>query len=226
MAMSVEQFLSYHGVSSTGIEFDSVSDASPYRVCAALYHHQIRELVGWTSVKLCDVEDSSNRYQCSREYLGLIVTFILIGHLFPQRLGKTSCPPIPFKWINDNTGALSWADKNKASSLASITANMLVTSFQLLSNISPLGSEHLPGILMGDIDHESRREAHILAGDYSVPSLLPALYIDLQSDSNVMDILSDCSPSQSSQLKEKDFHNIFLRTQTRLATIFPSLSLQ
>ena len=79
---------------------------------------------------------------------------------------------------------------------------------------------------MGDIDHESRREAHILAGDYSVPSLLPALYIDLQSDSNVMDILSDCSPSQSSQLKEKDFHNIFLRTQTRLATIFPSLSLQ
>lgn len=134
--MSVEQFLSYHGVSNVGIEFDSVSDASPYRICAALFHHGTRKLIGWTSVKLCNVEDSSNRYQCSREYLGLIVTFILIGRLFPQRVGQTSCPPIPFKWINDNSGALVWADKNKASSLARTTANMLVTSFQLLSNIS------------------------------------------------------------------------------------------
>ena len=101
MAMSVEQFLSYHGASDVGIEFDSVSDASPYRVCAGVFYHGTRNLIGWTSVKLGNVEDSSNRFQCSREYLGLIVTFILIGLLFPQRLGQTSSPPIPFKWIND-----------------------------------------------------------------------------------------------------------------------------
>ena len=103
---------------------------------------------------------------------------------------------------------------------------MLVTSFQLLSNISLLGSEHLAGILMGDIDHESRREAHILAGDYSTPSLLPELYVDLESNLDIMEIISDCSPSHASQLKEKDFHDIFLRIQVRLTTIFPSLSPQ
>ena len=98
--------------------------------------------------------------------------------VIPNRLGTTSAPPITFKWINDNTGALVWADKNKASSLASITSNMLVTTFQLISNITLLGTEHLPGVEMGDIDHESRRETHIIAGDYSVPSLLPKLFID------------------------------------------------
>ena len=226
MAMSIEQFLSYHGDSNSGIEFDSVSDASPYRICAALYHHQTNILIGWTSVKLCNVEDSGNRFQCSREYLGLILTFILIGKIFPNRLGKTSSPPIPFKWVNDNTGAIAWADKHKASSLASITANMLVSSFQLLSNITLLGSEHLPGVQMGDIDHESRKEAHILAGDYSVPSLLPELYINLESSYDIMSIISDCSPSHADNLKEKDFHAIFHRTQTSLVKIFPTLSLQ
>ena len=78
---------------------------------------------------------------------------------------------------------------------------------------------------MGDIDHESRRETHILAGDYSVPSLLPELFIDLESNLEIMELISDCSPFKSVHSKEKDFHNIFLGTQSRLKTIFPSLSL-
>lgn len=80
---------------------------------------------------------------------------------------------------------------------------------------------------MGDIDHESRREAHILAGDYSTSSLLPELYIDLESNPDVRDVIADCSPSHASHLKEKDFHDIYLRTQSRLMAIFPcSLSPQ
>ena len=128
MSMSIEQFLSFNGVSDCGVQYNSVSDASPFRICAAIYQHNTNQLVGWTSIALPYPEDTSNRYQCSREYIGLIVTFLLIGKLFPSRLGTTSAPPITFKWINDNTGALTWADKIKASSLASITANMLVTT--------------------------------------------------------------------------------------------------
>ena len=102
---------------------------------------------------------------------------------------------------------------------------MLVSSLQLLSNITLLGSEHLPGLQMGDIDHESRKEAHIKAGDYSVPSLLPQLYIDLESNADVHSIMVDCSPFQSVRSKEKDFHDIFLRTQRSLESLFPILSL-
>ena len=102
---------------------------------------------------------------------------------------------------------------------------MLVTTFQLISNITLLGTEHLPGVEMGDIDHESRRETHILAGDYSVPSLLPELFIDLESNPEIMALIADCSPFSSVHSTEKDFHNIFLRSQSRLKAIFPSLSL-
>ena len=192
MSLPVEQFLSYNGASDAGIiEFESVSDASPYRVCAAIYHHDTHLLIGWTSILLPYPEDVDNRFQCSREYLGLIISFLLIGNLFPSRVGKTANPPIPFKWINDNTGALAWADKNKASSLTSIAANMIITTLQITSNITLLGSEHLPGLQMGEIDHESRREDHIRVGDYSTPTLLPELFINLESNSEIMAIISD-----------------------------------
>jgi len=225
LSITIEQFLSLNGASDVGIEFDSVSDASPYRICAAIYHHGTRDLIGWTSVLLPFPEDIDNRFQCNREYLGLIITFILLGKLFPHRLGPTASSPIPFKWINDNTGALMWADKNKSSSLPSINANMIVTSFQVLSNLSLLGSEHLPGLEMGDIDHESRREEHIHIGDYSAPSLTPALFVDLSAIPEVMSILSDCSPFKAVQSSEKDFHDIFLRTQKQLGIIFPTISI-
>lgn len=225
LSITVEQFLSLHGASDVGIEFDSVSDASPYRICAAIYRHGTKDLIGWTSVRLPYPEDTDNRFQCSREYLGLILTFLLLGKLFPHRVGSTESPAIPFWWINDNTGALTWADKNKASSLPSITANMFVSSIQLLSNLSLLGSSHLPGLEMGDIDHESRREDHILAGDYSVPSLTPLLFIDLESNPIIMFMIADCSPFKAIQSSEKDFHEIFLRTQNSLLSIFPSMSI-
>ena len=102
---------------------------------------------------------------------------------------------------------------------------MIVTTLQITSNITLLGSEHLPGLQMGDIDHESRREDHIRVGDYSTPTLLPELFINLESNSEIMAIISDCSPFKSVHSKEKDFHNIFLGTQRRLATIFPTLSI-
>jgi len=226
LAMSIEHFLSLNGALDLSTEFDSVSDASPYRVCAALYHHDTKVLIGWTSIRLPFEQDTDNRFQCSREYLGLIVTMLLVGLLFPGRLGPSSWLPIVFHWINDNTGALVWADKNKASSLASITSNMLVTSLQMLSNICLSGSSHLPGIEMGDIDHESRKEDHIIAGDYSVPTLLPELYVDMESNPLIMAIISDCSPFKAIQSSEKDFHTIFLSTQQRLAILFPSISTQ
>jgi hypothetical protein len=102
---------------------------------------------------------------------------------------------------------------------------MFVSTLQLLSNLSLLGSSHLPGIEMGDIDHESRKEDHILAGDYSVPSLLPELFIDLEADPVIISMIADCSPFKAIQNSEKNFHDIFLRTQKSLVSIFPNLAI-
>jgi hypothetical protein len=222
--VSIEQFLSMNGVYATGaIEFESVSDASPYRICSAIYRHGSETLIGWTSVLLPFEPDTHNRYQCNREYLGLITTFFLIGKLFPSRLTSSGLLSIVFKWINDNEGALVWADNNKTSSIPSMVANMIVSAFQVLSNITLVGSEHLPGVCMGDIDHESRREEHLVAGDYTAPSLLPHLYIELESDTRFMDLLRRCSPFKAEQYKVDDFHLIFLEISDKLRQIFPQL---
>ena len=222
--VSIEQFLSMNGVPGAGgIEFDSVSDASPYRICAAIYHHGTSSLLAWTSVLLPFEADKSTSYQCNREYLGLLITFFLIAKAFPSRLSSSGQPPISFKWINDNTGALAWGDALKVKEIPSLIANTVVSTFQITTNISLVGSEHLPGIWMGDIDHESRREEHLAAGDYHAPSLLPHLFIDLESDINIMNIISRCSPFKAAQYKVKDFHSIFLEIHGSLRKSFQSI---
>jgi len=225
-SISIPQFLSLNGAGNSGIEFDSVSDASPYRICAAIYHHNSKTLIGWTSVLLPFPRDTHNRYQTNREYIGLLVTFFLLAFSLPDRVNSTAYPPIVFKWINDNKGALVWADNNKTSSLPSILSNTVVTSFQLLTNISLAGSEHLPGIEMGDIDRESRREDHLAQGNTNyAPSLLPHLYVDIESNPLIMKIIKDCSPFNPPQHKVNDFHQIFLEIQSTLRVIFPTTPL-
>ena len=153
-----------------------------------LYSEIDDSLIAWTSVKLPFEADIKGQFQCSREYLGLLLTMFLIARALPDRSWDSHQPPITFRWVNDNSGALVWADKHKTSSLSGIVATMAVTSFQLLTNISFSLGEWIPGLTMGDIDHESRREEHIILGDYSAPSLGPDKFIDLESIPRVMDL--------------------------------------
>jgi hypothetical protein len=86
---------------------------------------------------------------------------------------------------------------------------MIVTAFQVNSNIDLIGSDLLPGIHMGDIDHESRREDHINNGDYCAPSLLPHLFVNLSSNLAFMSLLQKCSPFHALQYRVNDFHAIY-----------------
>jgi hypothetical protein len=222
-SVPIDQFLAMNNASDIGAEFDLVSDASPYRICSAIYLHGTKTLLGWTSVLLPFEPDTHNRYQGNREYLGLLTSLFLTGRVLVNRLGSASAPPIPVKWINDNKGALAWADDNKTSSINSMTANMAVVGIQVTTNISLLGSEHLPGIDMGDIDHESRREEHLIKGDYNAPSLIPSLFIDLEKSVEFMDILVQCSPSNPAKYKVLDFHDVFLNIHARIQSILPTV---
>ena len=96
---------------------------------------------------------------------------------------------------------------------------MAVSVSQLLTNISFGGAEWIPGLTMGEIDHESRREEHLLAGDYSAPSLLPELFVDLESIPSVMEIVRDCEPSRTTQFEITDYHSIFLNLQRQMSSI-------
>jgi hypothetical protein len=202
------------------LDIRSVSDASPYRICSAIYSDDCKgTLLGWTSVALPYQKDIEGKYQCSREYLGLFLSLLLVARVFPDRARSATLPPIGVRWVNDNTGALAWADKFKSSSLASIVATTAVTSIQLLTNISFARSEWIPGLTMGDIDHESRREEHQIIGDYSAPSLLPELFFDLESIAPIMQIIKDCEPARTIQYSVSDYHSIFLNIQQQLSSI-------
>ena len=96
---------------------------------------------------------------------------------------------------------------------------MAVTSFQLLTNISFSHGEWIPGLTMGDIDHESRREEHIILGDYSAPSLVPDKFINLESIPRVMDLIRDCEPFRAPQYVVSDYHLIFQNIQQQLSGI-------
>jgi len=219
-SIPIESYIATNSRSNIPLDIRSVSDASPYRICSAIYSDVDGSLIAWTSVALPFAPDIAGRYQCSREYLGLLLTLFLIARAFPERSRSSSSqPPITFRWVNDNKGALVWADKEKASSLASILATMAVTSFQLQTNISFAHGDWIPGLTMGDIDHESRREEHIVLGDYSAPSLLPELFIDLESIPSVMKIISDCEPVNTVQYAVSDYHSIFKNIQNKLSTI-------
>jgi len=219
-SIPIEHYIMSNGGSDETVEFHSISDASPYRICVAFYTQPNHVLIGWSSILLPYPDDVRNQFQTNREYIGLMLTLFLIARLFPNRLATSSGPPIIFKWINDNRGALAWADKEKTSALPSILTNMVVSSFQMNTNITLIGSEHLPGIWMGDIDRESRREDHLAKGNTNyAPTLLPQFYVDLESDADIMQIVSFCNPSNAVNTKAKDFHLIYQNIQQYIHNI-------
>ena len=126
LSIPIESYIAVNSRDVISLDIRSVSDASPYRICAAIYSEVDDSLIAWTSVKLPFAADIKGQFQCSREYLGLLLSMFLIARAFPVRSADMSQPPITFRWVNDNTGALVWADKHKASSLASIVATMAI----------------------------------------------------------------------------------------------------
>jgi hypothetical protein len=73
---------------------------------------------------------------------------------------------------------------------------------------------------MGDIDRESRREEHLANGNINyAPSLIPNLFVDLESIPSVMSIIRDCEPARTQQFKVSDYHSIFQNVQRQISQI-------
>eukprot|EP01035_Chromulina_nebulosa_P039311 gene39311-biopygen26245 len=55
-----------------------ISDASPWRLCAALYHGDTGHLMAWTTYRLPYAKDIEARSQGHPEYLGNLLALILL----------------------------------------------------------------------------------------------------------------------------------------------------
>ena len=130
----------------------TVSDASPWRLCAALYCADTGMVLAWATYRLPYEKDIVCKSQGHREYLGHLLSILLMMSYAKGR------PPTPLQyfWINDNKGALAWAEKNRCTSLASQYACMAVSRLHIRNDIYMGPPIYRPGIDMSEIDTMSR----------------------------------------------------------------------
>jgi hypothetical protein len=169
--------------------FDVVSDASPWRIAAAIYRPGSSTVLAWSTILLPFAAGAENKFQLHREYLGYVFSlFLLLAFSRPS-----SSVLLPYRWINDNLGALAWSAKHRCSSPSSVVACFVSSQLHLLRPLFLLDSCHLPGAQMGEIDAMSRREKH---PDISLvcPSLLPSLYVSLDIAS-ISSLFRLCDPA-------------------------------
>ena len=168
IAVPINSYLGHYGGQPPYI---TISDASPWRLCAAIYTPESPTIVAWCTVKLPYAKDVRAQWQGNREYLGHLLALILLtAHC------RASPGPRHYQWINDNTGALMWAAQQKCSSLASQYACLAVTQLHLMGRLVMAPPEHRPGLDMGDIDTMSRILDHERPTDPNVLQRCPTLH--------------------------------------------------
>ena len=218
--VSIEQFARYdmNNFSPRVV----VSDSSTPRVAAGYYHRSpsnTLQLLAWSAfdfpfVYSPGIHDATN-FQTQREYLGLLLSLIL-SHIFIMVNDEHRDQPLT--WVNDNTGALTWADNHRCSSASAQSTAMAVSWFQIQSNTHLHYVEQIAGTAMGDIDAESRRhEGHCS------PSLTLDKYIHLQGILDANGLFHCCDPT-STRPTSKDHHHAFKSLHSRLSALLHTLS--
>ena len=89
-----------------------VSDASPWRLAAALYHARSGALLAWSTILLPFPKDAEGRFQMNREFLGHLFSLLLLLKYHGRAQQST---PLLYEWVNDNRGALAWSATHKCS---------------------------------------------------------------------------------------------------------------
>jgi len=143
-----------------------ISDASPWKVGAAIINAHSGEFICYTSYKLSYI-DKENRYQNIREYTGKFAGLCLLSKYYK----KPSTTNV--KWINDNAAAVKWAEKNKCASQQGHIVNIVMAWFQIYASYNVTRVDRIPGKDMGFIDDISRDVYHPLMD--KIP------YIDIRS---------------------------------------------
>ena len=108
----------------------------------------------WTTYRLPYERDIRAQFQCQREYLGHLLSSILVT-TYKRVTNNKECTY--YKWINDNTGALQkkYASR-KCDSEASLYACLAVKQLHQCSKIEVVDTTHKAGVHMGNIDTMSR----------------------------------------------------------------------
>jgi hypothetical protein len=162
---------------------------------------------------------NADRYQTHRDYLGHLLSLLLIiAH--KARL-STSTETSTHLWVNDNTGAIAWANKHKCSSLASMFANIAVSQINLLTKVWAAEAVHIPGATMGEIDLMSRLEAQSEQLT-AFPTLIPSTYLDLESPS-IIALFGQCDPALSGKTST-EHHTTFSAVSVLIREIILSFS--
>ena len=162
---------------------DVISDASFWKLCAAIRDADTGEVLMWTTLTL---PFGKSDFQNVREYLGLLLGLILLNTTL-----EASQPRPKFKhsvhWTGDNTSALKWAQSAKVKSKAGQMANLAMIWAQAYGNFEVSGTDHLAGLKMGDIDGATR--------DKELSSLSPEFFREIESVPGVMELFLLCDPS-------------------------------
>ena len=150
VAVTIQEYI---GAPNHTSQFIVITDARLWRLCSALYDLNSNELLSWTTYRLPYARDICTQFQVQREYIGhFFATIIVARHGHQSKQNNQSS----YEWINDNTGALKWAENHKCDSEASQYACLAVTQLHQSEKISVRATTHKAEIDMGEIDTMSR----------------------------------------------------------------------
>ena len=198
-----------------------ISDASPWRLCAALYHAVTGVILAWITYRLPYAKDIEGRSQGHREYLGNLLALILLIQHSKANGRATHGAPLEYYWVNDNKGALAWAEKRKCSSLASQYACLAVSQLHIQADIYMGKPVYKPGIDMGEIDAMSRMEDNETEDSPRIralcPNLTPSTQIHIRGGA-VEKLFQLCDPSIQRN-HDSDHHKAYTMLHSIIAQI-------
>ena len=219
IAVPIDIYLGHYGGQPP---FITISDASPWRLCAAIYTPHSPTIVAWCTVRLPYAKDTRAQWQGNREYLGHLLALVLL-----TAYCRASSGPWHYQWINDNTGALTWAAEQKCSSLASQYACLAVTQIHLMGRLIMAPPEHKPGLAMGDIDTMSRILDHEHPTDPNVLQRCPTLQAHTMFNlphAELQHLLAMLDPSIIRN-HNTDHHNAFVTVHKAVAALLDAIML-
>jgi hypothetical protein len=218
LSVSLDIFLIGSGCNS--LQWKVVSDASPWRLAAGLYDFASGQLLCWSTYLLPYSSTDAHRFQTQREYLGHLLSVLLIVAYRATKLPILS-ETSSYQWVNDNTGAISWVNANKCRSPSSSFACMAVSQLNMISDVWAAEAIHIPGDTMGEIDAMSRLEAqtdHLLA----FPTLTAVTYLALDSP-RIDTLFERCNPAFAANTPA-EHHTLFSDVSTLIHDIITSFS--
>ena len=209
-----EYYESLQPINQRPKRFRMISDAGPNCIGVGIYSFSYKDntqtLLAYSSIRLA-FDDPFNTFQNYREYLGLLMSLLVMQKYTEiQRLKEASKEhkQVYVEWYGDNTGALKWADKNKASSKTAQVVNLMINWFSIVSNIQVYQTEHISGeemIKLG-IDALSRPQKGVIPDIF-----LPNLLIDIQANVEETGIMDLCDPLYMTN-KVEEVNSIFKDT--------------